>query len=140
MNMITDELIRQRFVHEVMSKGINEIYETQENVVRTYLNTRSGNLLAHLQKRPFTSQESDTKQVYYLRVFPYLRFLDIYYRRGNDRISRHIRRNLALYNRVVWGILFHETFPELQYGFSNEIKQLIRRELEEALVYEQSNS
>lgn len=138
--MITDELIRQRFVHEVMSKGINEIYETQENVVRTYLNTRSGNLLAHLQKRPFTSQESDTKQVYYLRVFPYLRFLDIYYRRGNDRISRHIRRNLALYNRVVWGILFHETFPELQYGFSNEIKQLIRRELEEALVYEQSNS
>lgn len=137
--MITDELIRQRFVHEVMSKGINEIYETQENVVRTYLNTRSGNLLAHLQKRPFTSQESDTKQVYYLRVFPYLRFLDIYYRRGNDRISRHIRRNLALYNRVVWGVLFHETFPELQYGFSNEIKQSIRQELEEALVYEQSN-
>ena len=102
--MITDQLIRTRFINDVMSQGINKIYETQENVVRTYLNTRSGNLLAHLMRRPFTSQSSDSKQVYYIRIFPYLRFLDINYRRGNDRISRHIRSNLAIYNRVVWGV------------------------------------
>ena len=58
--MITEQQIRTRFVHDVMSKGINQIYETQENVVRTYLNTRSGDLLAHLKRRPFTSQESDS--------------------------------------------------------------------------------
>lgn len=131
--MITDQLIRNKFIADVMSQGINKIYETQENVVRTYLNTRSGNLVAHLQRRPFTSQGTDNNQVYYMRIFPYLRFLDINYRRGSDRISRHIRSNLALYNRVVWGVLYHETFPEIKYGYTQEIRSSIRRELEQAL-------
>ena len=131
--MITDQLIRNKFIADVMSQGINKIYETQENVVRTYLNTRSGDLLAHLQRRPFTSQNSDNKQVYYMRIFPYLRFLDINYRRGSDRISRHIRSNLALYNRVVWGVLYHETFPEIKYGYTQQVQSSIRQELEQAL-------
>lgn len=131
--MITDQLIRNKFIADVMSQGINKIYETQENVVRTYLNTRSGALVAHLQRRPFTSHDSDNKQVYYIRIFPYLRFLDINYRRGSDRISRHIRSNLALYNRVVWGVLYHETFPEIKYGYTQEIRSSIRQELEQAL-------
>ncbi len=131
--MITDQLIRYKFIADVMSQGINKIYETQENVVRTYLNTRSGDLVAHLQRRPFTSQGTDNNQVYYMRIFPYLRFLDINYRRGSDRISRHIRSNLALYNRVVWGVLYHETFPEIKYGYTQEIRSSIRQELEQAL-------
>lgn len=131
--MITDQLIRNKFIADVMSQGINKIYETQENVVRTYLNTRSGDLIAHLQRRPFTSQGTDNNQVYYMRIFPYLRFLDINYRRGSDRISRHIRSNLALYNRVVWGVLYHETFPEIKYGYTQEIRSSIRQELEQAL-------
>lgn len=131
--MITDQLIRNKFIADVMSQGINKIYETQENVVRTYLNTRSGDLVTHLQRRPFTSQGTDNNQVYYMRIFPYLRFLDINYRRGSDRISRHIRSNLALYNRVVWGVLYHETFPEIKYGYTQEIRSSIRQELEQAL-------
>lgn len=138
--MITESLIKKRFVHDTISQGINLIYETQERVVRTYLHTRSGNLLAHLQRRPFTSQESGAKVQYFVRIFPYLRFLDIAYRKGGDRISRHIRKNLALYNRVVWGVLYHETFPELRYGFNDEIRRSIRKELEDALKYEQSQN
>ncbi len=135
--MVTDQLIRTRFINDVMSQGINKIYETQENVVRTYLQTRSGNLSAHLKRRPFSSQDSDHKQVYYLRIFPYLRFLDIHYRRGSsDRISRHIRKNLAIYNRVVWGVLYHETFPEIKYGFTEEVRTSLRQQLEQALIYE----
>lgn len=139
--MITDQLVRERFVHDTMSQGINLIYETQEKVVRAYLNSRSGDLLAHIQKRPFTALESDTKQIYYLRIFPYLRFLDIHYRSGSyDRISRHIRRNLSLYNRVVWGVLYHETFPEIRYGFTEEVRTGIRKELEQALQYENTSN
>lgn len=138
--MITDDLIQKRFVHDTISHGINLIYQTQENVVRTYLHTRSGNLLAHLQRRPFTSQESGAKVQYFIRIFPYLRYLDIAYRKGGDRISRHIRSNLALYNRTVWGVLYHETFPELRYGFNDEIRRSIRAELEAALKYEQSQN
>lgn len=138
--MITESLIKQRFVHDTMSQGINLIYETQERVARTYLQTRTGNLLAHLQRRSFTSQESGSKAQYFIRIFPYLRFLDIAYRKESDRISRHVRKNLALYNRAVWGVLYHETFPELRYGFNDEIRRSIRKELEDALKYEQSQN
>lgn len=138
--MITESLIKKRFVHDTISQGINLIYETQERVVRTYLQTRTGNLLAHLQRRPFTSQESVTKAQYFINIFPYLRFLDIAYRKDNDRISRHVRKNLALYNRAVWGVLYHETFPELRYGFNDEIRNSIKKELEQALIYEQSQN
>lgn len=138
--MITEKLIRQRFVHDTLSQGINLIYETQENVVRTYLNVRTGDLLGHLQLRPFSSHVSDAKAEYFMRIFPYLRYLDISYRKRSDRIPRHIRSNLALYNRTVWGVLYHETFPELRYGFNDEIRRSIRKELEEALLYEQSQN
>nr|DAY04106.1 MAG TPA: hypothetical protein [Caudoviricetes sp.] len=138
--MISEDLVKQRFVHDTISQGINLIYQTQENVVRTYLNTRSGKLLGSLQRRQFTIQESEGKQEYFIRIFSYLRYLDIRYRRGNDRISRHIRSNLALYNRTVWGVLYHETFPELRYVYNEAIRTSIRKELEQALIYEQSQN
>lgn len=138
--MISEDLVKQRFVHDTISQGINLIYETQERVVRTYLNTRSGNLLSYIQRRPFTSQVMESKQVYYMRILSYLRYLDIHYRKGEDRISRHIRSNLALYNRTVWGVLYRETFPEIRYGYNEEIRASIRKELEQALIYEQSQN
>ena len=138
--MISEDLVKQRFVHDTISQGINLIYETQERVVRTYLNTRSRNLLSYIQRRPFTSQVMEGKQVYYMRILSYLRYLDIHYRKGEDRISRHIRSNLALYNRTVWGVLYRETFPEIRYGYNEEIRASIRKELEQALIYEQSQN
>lgn len=138
--MISEELVKKRFIHDVMSKGINTIYQTQEEVVNTYLNRRSGDLASYLSRAPFTNNSGEGKETYYIPIFPYLRFLDIGYRRRNDRISRHIRSNLALYNRVVWGVLYHETFPEIQYGFTEAIHDRIKKELEDALKYEQSQN
>lgn len=138
--MITDDLIRKRFIHDTISQGINQIYAIQENVVQANLKTQSGHLKAHLSRRPFSFTESDSREEFFIRIFPYLRFLDINYRRGSDRISRHIRSNLALYNRAIWGVLYHETFPQLRYGFNDEIRSSIRQELELALQYETSNS
>lgn len=138
--MITDDLIRKRFIHDTISQGINQIYAIQEDVVQANLKTQSGQLKVHLSRRPFSFTESDSREEFFIRIFPYLRFLDINYRRGSDRISRHIRSNLALYNRAIWGVLYHETFPQLRYGFNDEIRSLIRQELEQALQYETSNS
>lgn len=138
--MITDDLIRKRFIHDTISKGINQIYAIQENVVQDNLKTQSGQLKAHFSRRPFSFTESDSREEFFIRIFPYLRFLDINYRRGSDRISRHIRSNLALYNRAIWGVLYHETFPQIRYGFNDEIRNSIRQELEQALQYETPNS
>ncbi|MCS2886729.1 hypothetical protein NXV14_02860 [Bacteroides fragilis] len=47
---------------------------------------------------------------------------------------------LVLYNRAIWGVLYHETFPQIRYGFNDEIRNSIRQELEQALQYETPNS
>ena len=76
---------------------------------------------------------TDHSQTIFVRLLPYLRFLDMQYRHRNDRVAKFKRRNLALYNRVVWGVLYHETFPELRYGFNDEVRKEIREQLEKSL-------
>ena len=136
--MITENLIKKEFLHDTLVKGVNKIYETQNQIVSKYLSNRSGRLSSFIQRRPFTYSDEENRTVLYMRILPYLRFLDIKSRKGNDRVSRHLRRNLALYNRTVWGVLYHETFPEMQYGFTEEIREGIRRELTQALQQDQT--
>ena len=40
--MITDSLIKKKFVHETLQEGILQIYSTQENVVRNNYHRRTG--------------------------------------------------------------------------------------------------
>lgn len=131
--MITEDFIKKEFVHEIMQQGINEIYDIQEEVARTELNIRSGSLTSHLAKKPFNNISGVGREVYYVRVLPYLRFLDIAYMRGSDKVSRHRRAKLSIYNRVVWGVMYGEVFPNLSYGFTTEIRKYIREQLEAAL-------
>lgn len=131
--MVTDEMIKKQFVHQTLEKGILKIYSTQENVVRNNLQRRTGRLMTVLSAHQFESQETQTSQKVFVRLLPYLRFLDMQYRARNDRIAKFKRRNLALYNRVVWGVLYHETFPELRFGFTNEVRDGIRKMLEKSL-------
>jgi hypothetical protein len=122
--MITEEMIHREFISRTVSKGIKLIYATQEEVVRKNLTDGTGNLAAHLSKAPFEMEGKN----YYMRLLPYLRFLDIRYRRQD----RRLRRELALYNRVVWGVLYHETLPDLRYGLTQDIKQQIHDQLTSA--------
>lgn len=137
--MVTDSLIRKKFVHDTLREGILQIYSTQENVVRTNFQRRTGRLMTRLSARSFDSHLSEHSQTIFVRILPYLRFLDMQYRRRNDRIAKFKRRNLALYNRVVWGVLFHETFPDLRAGFNDEVRQHIRQQLQQSLNPKQGN-
>ena len=60
----------------------------------------------------------------------HLRFLDIQYRRKKGRRGEG-KRNL--YNKIVWPILYKEVFPELKFGLTDEVRQQIRQQLEQAL-------
>lgn len=131
--MVTDSLVRKKFVHDVLQKGIMKIYATQESVVRNNYQLRSGRLVASLSKHSFDSRITNDSQTIFVRILPYLRFLDMAYRQRNDRIAKFKRRNLALYNRVVWGVLYHETFPQLRYGFTDEVRKNIHDQLEKSL-------
>lgn len=127
--MITDSLIKKKFVHDTLKDGINKIYTTQENVVRSNFHSHTGRLLTSLSAHSYDSEISDESSIIYLRLLPYLRFLDMQYRTRKDKIAKVKRRKLALYNRVVWGVLYHETFPTIRYGLTDEVRESINQEL-----------
>ncbi|ATV32553.1 hypothetical protein CUC00_08355 [Prevotella intermedia] len=129
--MVTESLVRKKFVHETLQKGLIKIYATQESVVRNNYQLRSRRLITLLSRHPFDSSMTNDSITVFVRILPYLRFLDMAYRR-NDRISKFKRRNLALYNRVVWGVLYHETFPQLRYGFTDEVRKTIHDQLDKS--------
>lgn len=127
--MITDSLIKKKFVHDTLKAGINKIYTTQENVVRSNFHSHTGRLLTSLSAHSYDSEISDESSIIYLRLLPYLRFLDMQYRTRKDKIAKVKRRKLALYNRVVWGVLYHETFPTIRYGLTDEVRESINQDL-----------
>jgi hypothetical protein len=120
--MITEEMIHKEFISQTVTKDLRKIYTIQEEVVRANLTGGTGKLAAYLSRKPF---EDIGGKTYYMRLFSYLRFLDIRYRRQYMRI----RRKLALYNRAVWGVLYHETLPTLRYGLTEDLKRQIHEQL-----------
>lgn len=122
--MITDEQIKTAFIHNIVTRDINIIYQTQANVISQNLEIRTGTLHNFLLIRPFHINEGSYSRTFYMSVLPYLRFLDIRYRENHT-----LRRNLALYNRVIWGILYNETLPDIRYGLSQEIRKKIKDQL-----------
>ncbi|MCC8153607.1 MAG: hypothetical protein LIP01_04960 [Tannerellaceae bacterium] len=122
--MITEDIISNTYLQRVINRDANRIYYTQADVIRhKFPDERSGRLANFLVTRPFTSSGSPGRQTFHFRIFTYLRFLDI----------RHSAQKLALYNRVVWGILYNETLPDLRYGYTKDIQDSIRHELEQTV-------
>lgn len=125
--MVTEELIRKQFIHQILRRDVTFIYETQADVLRqNFSNERAMELSSFLASRPFSVSGDGLKPHYYMSIFPYLRFLDIKY----SRQKTGLRSRLALYNRVVWGRLYHETINDLRYGLTQDIRDTITHCLE----------
>lgn len=125
--MITEELVKKKFIHDVVKKDIRYIYATQDEVIRrNFTNKRALDMARFLKTAPFIMDGEGLRANYYMRIFPYLRFLDIRY----SRQMEGLRARLALYNRVVWGVLYRDTLPTLRYGLTEDIRRGIREQLE----------
>lgn len=135
--MVTDSLLREQFVHQTITRGIHKIYSTQEEVVRNNFQLRSGHLLTSLSAHNFSAESQGFQRKFFVRILPYLRFLDMAYRLRKDRVGKFKRSNLALYNRVVWGVLYNETFPELSFGFTDEVRKTVGKKIKD--IFETDN-
>ena len=128
--MLTESLIRKKFVADTMAEGIDTIFARQQQVAQM-LGTHSGRLRQWARDRHMTVRVTETSRSISVPLMPYVRFLDMQYRTRRDRIGKFLRKQLALYNRTIWGILYRQVFPQLRYGFTDEIRQQLREQLEE---------
>ena len=135
--MVTDQFVKDEFISDILRRDIGIIYQTQEEVANRYFKEHTGTLRNFLSRRAFSLQESNGKFTVYIRVLSYLRFLDMQYRLpcsglSSKRAKKH-RANYAIYNRIVWGVLYNETFPDIQAGFTTEVRAAWRKKMEDAL-------
>ena len=131
--MLTESLIRKKFVADTMAEGIDTIFARQQQVAQM-LATHSGRLRQWARDRHTTVRVTETSRSINVPIMPYVRFLDMQYRTRHDRAGKFLRKQLALYNRTVWGILYRQVFPQLRYGFTDEIRQQLREQLEESII------
>ncbi len=125
--MVTDSLIRKKFVHETMKEGVEKLQAAWRPAVGAF-QVRTGELRRFADNPgPATQITSSSYSIHYF-IPLHLRFLDIQYRRSSGRKGKG-----KLYNKVVWPILFREVFPELKYGLTDEVRRTIRQQLEHAL-------
>ena len=131
--MITESLIRKKFVADTMAEGIDTIFSRQQQIAQM-LATHSGRLRQWARDRHTTVRVTETSRSISVPIMPYVRFLDMQYRTRRDRVGKFLHKQLALYNRTVWGILYRQVFPQLRYGFTDEIRQQLREQLEESII------
>ncbi len=149
--MISDKIIKKEFVRQILERDDKFIRKEQAEVIDNYLTPRSGNLSADIRDLSMSKLVA-APGAWMLSVsfLKYLRFLDIRSNRpvSNSRegkayitiSSRYelqhkemkLRRNLALYNRVVFGRIYNETQRDIKYGYTEAIKEEITKQLESA--------
>ena len=121
--MITDQLISERFIHQTVLAGSNKIFDTQQKVVKTYLQPRTGRLHHLVQSRHVSI--NGTKFTY--PMLTYMRFIDI--ASAHRKSAKANRYGISVYNRVIWGVLYGEVQPQLRFGLTAELKNKIRTSL-----------
>lgn len=135
--MVTDQFVKDEFISDILRRDIGIIYQTQEEVANRYFKERTGTLHNFLSRRAFTPKESNGEFSVYLNVLSYIRFLDMQYRLNyagmSSKRAKKQRAKYAIYNRVVWGVLYNETFPDIQAGFTDEVREAWRQKMEDAL-------
>ena len=87
--MITDSLIKKKFIHESLQRGMEQIYAAQEKVITGELDTRTGQLRQWASRRQYDMRISSSGDyTINVRFYPYLRFIDMMYRGRKDRVSK----------------------------------------------------
>jgi len=125
--MISDTIIKDKFINDQLIAGANKIFDLQSDVVEQVLSSKTGQLLANLSSRKFGIDGSGQHFMLSVSILNYLRFNEI-------RKDMPLRGKLHLYNRIVWGVLYGETLPAIKFGLTDEIREIVRQQIKESGV------
>lgn len=112
-----------------MTEAITKMYEAWRPAVSLF-QVRSGQLSRFATSG--VAQKTIGDGSYELRFFLHLRFLDIQYRNNRSR-GRKAQGKTNLYNKLVWSLIFKHIFPELRYGFTDEVRNSLHNQLSHAI-------
>lgn len=111
-------LVFNKYAADVMRKMAVDLFEEQAKTASFGLEQRSGELMRHLRSAPYSVIESNGGVFLQLKYILKVRFLDLKKtRRGNTKPNY-----TPIYNRLVWGFVFGDLYPQLRYGFTEQVR------------------
>lgn len=129
--MITEHLIRKKFVHQTMTDAVSRLYAAWRPAVSVF-QSRTGQLQRFATSGAAARRVTDGSYELQLFVPLHLRFLDVQYRHHRPQGTRGTKQS-NLYNKLVWPVLYKHIFPELRYGLTDEVRKEIRGNLQKAV-------
>jgi hypothetical protein len=125
--MITEKIIKDKFIIDTLKSNFDEMRGIQLQILghaddRIQRKFDIPAITDKVSSRTPSITGSDGRIMLSLRITRQLRFLDM------KKFG-----NLKIYNKQVWGYIYNDILPELKYGFSEEVREGIRRELEQTL-------
>jgi hypothetical protein len=124
--MITDRIIKKEFIVKTLRGNMDEVRRIQteklhvaDERIRKKFDIEA--IIASVEQNAPVIDGHDNGLTLSQKIIKQLRFADM------KRLG-----NMKLYNRLVWGILYGDTKAELSYGFSEEVKNALRKQLEAA--------
>ena len=116
-----------KYAADVMRRVAVDLFDEQARTASLGLEEQSGQLMEHLRSAPYSVNESNGGVFLQLKYILKVRFLDLKKtRRGNTKTNY-----TPIYNRLVWGFVFGDLYPQLRYGFTEQVRQKYVNSLKE---------
>ena len=126
--MISEDIIKGRFVSQILERDARFIAKEQAKVVEDYdlfgPEKQLYGMLINQSQGHFTISAQGASASITLKYLKYTRFLDI-------KDVRRKRDSYHLYNRIVFGRIYNETIQGLRYGFTRAVRETMISEIEE---------
>ncbi len=106
-------------VSSIFYDTADELLKEQAGIAETYYNRRSGDLISNLTGRNFAVMSSSRGVRLIIDYIKYIRFLDLKKTaKGKKKKNYH-----PIYNRPLYGYIYNITYPKLQNGLSNNVRE-----------------
>jgi len=116
--------IRGQFVSAVLRETAEMIQDRQMRVVKEW-SLFDSRAMENQIKGHFSVNDAAGGGSLTMRYLTYTRFLDM-----RDPRRSVKREGYHLYNRIVFGVLYNPTINTLQWGLTEDVKQVIHKEME----------
>ena len=116
--MISDNIIKQKFIIDALKDAANSAFRFQLNSFQKNRKSKTGATLQALSGPDYIISAGGSNFILSANITKQLRLQDLGVRK--------------LYTRPLYGALKH-TYGQLQYGLQDDIRETIRKELENAL-------
>lgn len=130
--MTNVELIKKRFVGQVLREQAKEMLRLQEATLRKKLKFHTGVLMERRSITVSDGNETMDGRLSFQHV-DYERFLDIRFR-VKTKTGGYKTRNLRIHNRFVIGC-YYSIARNLMFGFTEQIKENLRKNMQMTIPF-----